>query len=170
VGLVDLARDTMRTDRFEIVSHRPIEVIVTQARAAGASGFLSNFAAWGAQVRGRADAHRIVMVRRSIVNNSWRPYLFARPEATGDGTRIHVEVRPPLPTLILMAVTVPLALVICVAAVLGGNAGGLLALLFPAWALLLTAFGGWMARNDRAMLRSVIEDIAGAPGTAFGQP
>jgi thiosulfate reductase cytochrome b subunit len=163
MGLVALARDTMRTERYEITSHLSVDSIVERAREAGAAGLHTNFAPWGALVRGRANHNRIVMVRRSIVNNSWRPYLFAAPTATDGSTVLAIEIRPPVATTVIMWLLVPFGLVFCIAALATGQVLGLVGLLIPLWGLLVTAFGGWVARKDRAMLTSVIEDVAHAP-------
>jgi hypothetical protein len=151
----------MRTERYELVSPRPLDVIVERARSAGASGFRSGLSAWGALVRGRTNSRRIVMVRRSIVNNSWRPYLFAALEATATGTHLQVEIRPTQYTRAITWLIAPMGLVFCIGSLASGSAIGFVGLLFPLWELLVTALAGWMARNDRAMLRSVISDVAG---------
>jgi len=131
----------MRTDHYDITSHLSVDAIVERARAAGAAGILTNFLAWGAPIRGRANADRIVMVRRSIVNNSWRPYLFATPHATATGTRLQIEIRPTLPTRIVTWSTVPLGFAICIVGFTSGSLLGIVGLVFPIWSLLLTRAG-----------------------------
>lgn len=161
-----LLRDTLRTDRFEIHSTYSVDTVVQRSIDVGAAGFSSYFRANGPPVRGRATAHRIVMMKRSRVNNSFRPQLFVAPESAGPGPcLLRCEIRPTKPMVWFTTVWFGLALIGAVACLVLSISErqpvALLGVLFPLYFAGIVAFSGWLARSERDLLRQTIVGVAG---------
>ena len=162
-----LLRDTLRNDRFEIHSPHSVDTVVQRSIDVGAAGFSSYFRVKGPPVRGRATAERIVMVKRSRVNNSFRPQLFVAPQSAGPGPcLLRCEIRPAKPVVWLSALWVGLASIgaaaCLVLSITEREPVALLGVLFPLYFAGLLAFGGWLARGERDLLRRTIVGVAGA--------
>ncbi len=162
-----LLRDTFRTDRFEIHSTYSVDTVVQRSIDVGAAGFSSYFRAKGPPVRGRATEQRIVMVKRSRVNNSFRPQLFVAPQSAGPGPcLLRCEIRPTKPTAWFSAVWLGLASIgaaaCLVLSVTEQEPVPLLGALFPLYFAGLLSFSGWLARGERDLLRRTIVGVAGA--------
>ncbi len=158
-------RDTFGSDRYAIESTLAVEAIVQRAQALGASGWFRGGIPWGPEVRGRASRRRIVMTRRAVVNNGYRPYLFARMSPAAVGTRLDVVIRPTrVIALFTLIATVGLAALVIGQSIASSNPVVLSALVIPAVMAAVVPLSHRMVVRDRALLRSVITAIASADG------
>ena len=170
--LLELVRAAFRTDRYQIASARPVEEIVERARRAGATGMRSYSTLAAGPVSGRASPSQLVLTRHGMTRNSWRPLLLAHLSPWGTGSLVDFEIRLNAGVIVFsivwMAFTIPLGLIVAAGALVEAEPVGLVGLLFPVFLVALTTLGVWLARDDRQFLRRVIEDITGVPPTSSG--
>lgn len=161
-----LLSNTVRTDRFEIRAAYPAEVVAQRARDVGATGMSSYFSFGALPVRGSASSRRIKLVKRSFVNNSVRPYLFADIDQVGGPARLHCQIRPIRGVLVFMTMWLAVCVVVSIAWMsVGESAARFVPVVFLLLAVALLKIAAVTARGERDLLRRTIVGVAGAEPT-----
>ena len=164
--------DAYRTERFEMISTRSRTEIAEAAARRGANRRIGSrmMAAFTPPVpgevvvTGRATSDRLRLTIPAGYNNSWEPILRVelRDDAAGT-TRALCEIGPHPATKWFTFVWLVFAALFLIPAVAAGPIAVLVVLLFPLFALGLSALGGRLGRPRRVALRQIASELAGPP-------